>query len=116
MNLSDIATYADQGEDAVAWARQAQQVPDDRIPAWFARRIDSSLAWALVFNGELDGVAELCDQFLAAARTAGDLSEQADTLFLMAVAALKGGQLAAARARLRESAELAVYAAAIRCA
>jgi DNA-binding CsgD family transcriptional regulator len=108
VSLSDIATYADQGEEAVAWARQAQQVPDDRIPAWFARRVGSSLAWALVFNDQLDGVAELCDQCLAAARTAGDLSEEADTLFLAAVAAFKGGQFAAARARMRESAELSV--------
>ena len=109
VKLSDISTYAGQGDEAVAWARQARQIPGDRIPSWFARRIDSTLAWALVCNGELDGVPELCDQLLAAARTAGDVVEQADTLFLMAVAARKGGQLAAARARLRESAELAVY-------
>jgi DNA-binding CsgD family transcriptional regulator/tetratricopeptide (TPR) repeat protein len=109
VKLSDISTYAGQGDAAVAWARQAAQVPGDRIPAWFARRVDSTLTWALVFNDELDGVPELCDQRLTAARTAGDLSEQADTLFLTAAAALKGGQVAAARARLRESAELAVY-------
>ena len=110
VNLSDIATSADQGEEAVAWARQAQQVPGDRLPAWYARRVGSCLAWALVFNDKLDGVAELCDQCLAAARTAGDLSEQADILFLVAVAAFKGGQLAAARARMREAAELSVHA------
>jgi len=61
-----------------------------------------------VSNGKLDGVPELCEQLLAAARIAGDLAEQADTLFLMAVAARMGGQFAAAAARLRESAELAV--------
>jgi len=109
VELSDISTYVGQGDEAVAWAVQARQVPGDRIPAWFARRIDSTLVWALVYNGELDGVPELCDQRLAAARTAGDLSEQADMLLLMAVAARKGGQLAAARARLRESAGLAAF-------
>ena len=109
MELSDISTYAGQGDTAVAWAVQARQVPRDRLPAWFARRVDSTLAWALVYNRELDGVPELCEQCLAAARTAGDLSEQADVLCLMAVAARKGGQLTAARAWLRESAELAVY-------
>jgi DNA-binding CsgD family transcriptional regulator len=109
VKLSEIAMYTGQGKDAEAWAVQARQISGDRIPSWFARRIDSTLAWALVCNGELGGVPELCDQLLAAARTAGDLVEQADTLFLMAVAARKGGQLAAARARLRESAELAVY-------
>jgi hypothetical protein len=93
----------------VAWAVRARQVPRDRLPAWFARRVDSTLAWALVYNGELDGVPELCEQCLAAARTAGDLGEQADVLCLMVVAARKGGQHAAARAWLRESAELAVY-------
>ena len=56
VNLSDIAMYADQGEEAVAWAGRRGRYPSDRIPAWFARRIDSSLAWALVFNDELDGV------------------------------------------------------------
>jgi DNA-binding CsgD family transcriptional regulator len=100
--------YNGQGDDAVAWIRQAAQVPGDRIPAWYARRIDSALAWALVSNGKLDGVPELCEQLLAAARMAGDLTEQADTLFLMAVAARMGGEFAAARAWLRESAELAV--------
>jgi DNA-binding CsgD family transcriptional regulator len=54
-------------------------------------------------------VPELCEQCLAAARTAGDLGEQADVLCLMVVAARKGGQFTAARAWLRESAELAVY-------
>jgi len=108
VNLSDIATYADQGEEAVAWARRTRQIPDDRLPAWYSRRVGSSLAWALVFNDKLDGVAELCDQCLAAASAAGDLSEEADILFLMAVAAFKGGQLAGARARLIESAELSV--------
>ena len=109
VKLSEIAMYTGHGEDAVAWAVQARQITGDRIPSWYARRIDSTLAWALVCHGELDGVPELCDQLLAAARTAGDLIEQADTLFLMAVAARKGGQLAAARAWLRESAELAMY-------
>jgi predicted ATPase/DNA-binding CsgD family transcriptional regulator len=109
MELSDISTYAGQGDTAVAWAVQARQVPRDRLPAWFARRVDSTLLWALVYNGELDRVPELCEQCLAAARTAGDLGEQADVLCLMVVAARKDGQLTAARAWLRESAELAVY-------
>jgi hypothetical protein len=109
IQVSDISTYVGQGDKAVAWAVQARQIPGDRIPAWFARRVDSTLVWALVFNGELDGVPELCEQCLAAARTAGDLSEQADLLCLMAVAARKGGHLTAARAWLRGSAELAVY-------
>jgi hypothetical protein len=106
--LSEIAMYAGQGEDAMAWAVQARQIPGDRIPAWYARRIDSNLVWVLVCHGEQDGVPELCDQLLAAARTLGDLSEQADALVLMAVAALRGGRIAAARTRLRESAEIAV--------
>jgi non-specific serine/threonine protein kinase len=109
MKLSEIAMYAGQGEDAMAWAVQARQIPGGRIPAWYARRIDSTLVWVLVCHGEQDGVPELCDQLLAAARTLGDLSEQADTLFLMAVDALRVGRLATARTRLLESAELAVY-------
>ena len=104
MKLSEIAMYSGQGEDAVAWAVQARQISGDRIPAWYARRIDSNLAWALVCSGEVDGVPELCDQLLAEARTVGDLSEQADTLFLMAVAALRGGRHAAAPAPQRASA------------
>jgi hypothetical protein len=69
VELSDISTYAGRGGQAVAWAMQARQVPGDRLPAWFARRVDSTLVWALVYNGELDGVPELCEQCLAAART-----------------------------------------------
>src|SRR5262249_22556902 len=109
VKLSDISTYAGHGDEAVAWARQAAQIPGDRIPAWFARRIDSTLAGALVGNGQLDGGPELGEQRLAAARAAGDLSEQADMLYLMSLAAGLAGQLAAARDYLRESAELAVY-------
>ena len=59
---------------------------------------------------------ELCEQCLAAARTAGDLSEQADLLCLMVVAARKGGQLDRRPGLLRESAELAVYGPASGCA
>jgi DNA-binding CsgD family transcriptional regulator/tetratricopeptide (TPR) repeat protein len=107
--LSSISTYAGQGEEAVEWARQALRIASDRIPGWFARRVKNVLPYALVFSGHLDGVLDLCEQVQAEARAAGDLSGQADTLYIMAEVSLRNGQLDVARAYLRETAELAVY-------
>ncbi len=66
-------------------------------------------------TGHLDGLtteqlASLeaqCAQVLAMARSAGDLSDQADTHYLIEMLAMKTGRLAAAGASLRASAALA---------
>jgi predicted ATPase/DNA-binding CsgD family transcriptional regulator len=109
LQLGYASLYADEGEDAVEWARQARLVNPDRLPGWCARKVWALLPWTLVASGQLDGAQELCEEVLAQARAAGDLGSQADTLYLMSMLASKTGRLAEAGMHLRESAELAVY-------
>jgi predicted ATPase/DNA-binding CsgD family transcriptional regulator len=109
LELSFISSYADQGEDSVAWARQARLVDPDRVPGWCVRKVWLLLPWTLVASGQLDGAQELSEEVLAQARAAGDLGMQADALYLMSMLASKTGRLTEAGAYLRESAELAVY-------
>jgi predicted ATPase/DNA-binding CsgD family transcriptional regulator len=108
--LSMISSYADDGDQAVEWARQAQRIDRDRMPGWCARKVEGVLPFVMVHSGHLDGALELCVQVLAQARDAGDLIEQADMLFFMADHERQTGRLAGARADLREAFELAVYA------
>ena len=108
--LSIIASYADDGDQALAWATQAQHIDRDRMPGWFARQLGSTLAWVMVEYGHLDGTLEICAQALAQARAVGDVSEQADLLRTMSALAQKGGRPADARVYLRESVELAMQA------
>ncbi len=80
------------------------------MPGWFARSVEIALPFVLVASGYLDGALELCDQALTQARAAGDLSRQADALYIMAGLARETGRSADARAHLREAVELAMYA------
>ena len=110
--LSLISMYADEPEDAVKWATQAQRVPSDQIPDWRVRKVKGMLPWALVAGGRLDGptagqLEAQCAQVLAVARSAGDLGDQADTHYLLAMLAMKTGRLAMAGASLRAAAALA---------
>ncbi len=107
--LSWIAMYADQSDEAADWARQARLIDLDRLPGRSARRAWSTLPWAVVASGRLQGTQDPCEEVLAQARAAGDLSLQADMLFLMAVLARRTGRLADAGAHLRAAAELSVY-------
>jgi predicted ATPase/DNA-binding CsgD family transcriptional regulator len=108
--LSIISSYADDGDQALAWADQAQHIDRDRMPGWFARQLGTILPWVMVRNGHLNGVLDICAQALEQARAVGDVSEQADTLGTMAELARMTGRPAAARAHLRESVELAMQA------
>jgi predicted ATPase/DNA-binding CsgD family transcriptional regulator len=115
LQLSYISMYADEPEDAVKWATQAQRVPSDQIPDWRVRKVQGVLPWALVVGGRLDrlttGQLEAqCAQVLALARSAGDLGDQADTHYLLAMLAMKTGRLAMAGASLRAAAALATQA------
>jgi len=106
--LGLVSMYADQGEEAVEWVRQIQRIDPNLIPAWRARRVKATLPFILVTSGQPDSVDADCEQVLAEARIAGDLGDQADMLFLLAVQAFKTGRLADSRAHLRESARIAV--------
>jgi tetratricopeptide (TPR) repeat protein len=107
--LSLIASYADDAEQALEWARQAQQIDRASMPGWRARQIESVLPWMLVESGQLEGTAELLAEILAHARAAGDLHDQADAHFMLAVVARETGRPADAGPHLRETIELAAY-------
>jgi DNA-binding CsgD family transcriptional regulator/tetratricopeptide (TPR) repeat protein len=107
--LSLISWYADDGDHAVECARQALRIDRDRMPGWCAREVEGVLPFVLA-DKHPDGALEPCVQALTQARAAGDLGNQADMLFLMAVLARKTRRLADARAHLREATELAAHA------
>jgi predicted ATPase/DNA-binding NarL/FixJ family response regulator len=108
--LSYICCYADDGDRAVEWAKQAQRIDRGQMPGWSARKVELALPWVLVLSGHLDGTLDRCTQVLMQARAVGDVMGQADVLYLMAVLARRTGQLAQAGAHLRETAELATRA------
>ena len=108
--LSTICSYADDTDQALEWARQAQRIDRDQMPGWHARKVEHLLPYVMVESAHLDGALELCEQALAQARTAGDLGDQADMLFLLADLARQTGRLSDARAHLRDTVELAIRA------
>lgn len=110
VELSQVASYADDRDQAVERARQAQRIDRDSMPGWYARKVEHVLPYVMVMSGRLDGVHEMCVQALAQARAAGDLSHQADTLHVMASLARQTGRLADARDHLRQVVELATHA------
>ncbi|HEX4092574.1 MAG TPA: LuxR C-terminal-related transcriptional regulator [Trebonia sp.] len=107
--LSVVSMYVGQFDEAVGWARQARLVSADLLPGWLARKVWRVLPFALVAGNRLDGTLDLCEEVLADARAAGDLSEQADALYLAAVLAMKTGRLTESGRYLREAVELALH-------
>ena len=110
VELSLISCYADDGDQAVEWARQAQRIDQVQMPGWTARKVELVLPWALMVSGHLDGTLDLCAQLLEHARAAGDVMDQSDALYIMADLARRNGRLADAGAYLRDTAKLAIYA------
>lgn len=110
VELSAISFYADDDEQALERARQAQRIDRDQMPGWCARKIELVLPWMLVTSGHLEGTLNLLADALAQARAVGDLVHQASTLYMMAALARQTGRLADARAHLRETVELAMHA------
>ena len=106
-NLSLGAYYAGDLEDALAWARQAQQIDPAAIPGWIARRCNDFLILVLLETGDLSSAQQCCADGLAQARQAGDTHSQALCLGLMADMDQRAGRIPEARAHLRESLELA---------
>jgi DNA-binding CsgD family transcriptional regulator len=105
-NLGLSTYYAGDMEEALAWARQGQQIGAAAIPGWIARRgiyllmlvlmeIDVAAAWQCGADG------------LDQARQAGDLQSQASCLGLMADLDRLAGRIPEAAAHLRESLEIA---------
>jgi predicted ATPase/DNA-binding CsgD family transcriptional regulator len=107
--LGLISAYADDDEQAVEWARQAQLISREAMPAWKARDIERGLQFVLGFAGHSDVVLDLSIRALQEARAAQNLIDQADALYIMAKLARETGRLSDdAPAYLRESAEIAV--------
>jgi predicted ATPase/class 3 adenylate cyclase/DNA-binding CsgD family transcriptional regulator len=109
VQLSVISSYADDPEQALERARQAQRIDSASMPEWCARIVDMTLPWALVESGHLEGTPELLAEILAHATAAEDPRDQAEAHFMLAVVARQTGRLPDARPHLRQAAELATY-------
>jgi non-specific serine/threonine protein kinase len=105
--LSVTSYYGGDADDALRWARQAQQINAAEIPGPLVRRRDVILMLALSLAAEEDAARETCAQGLARAREAGDLSHQAEFAFFMAELDRQSGHLTQAGAHIRESLGLA---------
>jgi predicted ATPase/DNA-binding CsgD family transcriptional regulator len=110
--LSLLSAYAGNGEQAIEWGRQAQQVDQDQLPGWHSRLIERLLPGVLATTGrppDLDEARNLAMRALARARAAGDLGVQVDLLHVLLELDVRTARLTEASVHLRETAELAVY-------
>jgi predicted ATPase/DNA-binding CsgD family transcriptional regulator len=108
--LSVIFLYADDGEQAVKWARLAQRIDQDRMPGRLVRYVQRILLFALVGTGLYgDDTPDACAQALAQAKAVGDPVAQAGILHLMTSLAVQSGHVADARTHLRGMAELETH-------
>jgi predicted ATPase/DNA-binding CsgD family transcriptional regulator len=105
--LSVTSYYGGDAEDALRWARQAQQIDAAEIPGPLVRRRDVILTLALSLAGEEDAARQSCAQGLARAREADDLPHRADFACFMAELDRQSGHLTQAGAHIRESLGLA---------
>ncbi len=101
------AYYSGDPADAVALARQAQQVDRADLPGWIARRSSSRLVLALVGSGDVSAARQHCVDALAQARHAADLASHAYCVFYLGWLDLMEGRIAEGWAHLRESTEIA---------
>ena len=106
MSLGIAASYAGDLDEAARLARQAGQIPD--IPGPAARGCGHLLAGVLADAGDLAAAEQACAATLARARDAGDLSNLAQMLPVMAGLDLEAGRAAGAAAHLREAAQIAL--------
>ncbi len=107
VDLNVAASYTDDLENEVAWARQIQRIDPARIPGWLARLSDGILTTALIGAGEVAAAQRSCVDGLARARQAGALYDQAICLWQMADLDQQAGHMSEAGGHLREALELA---------
>jgi predicted ATPase/DNA-binding CsgD family transcriptional regulator len=105
--LSLTSYYGGDGEDALRWARQAQRIDAADIPGPLVRRRDLILTLALMLAGEEDAARQSCAQGLAQAQAAGDLHDQSEFLYGLAMLDLQAGRPQEAGAHIRETLGLA---------
>jgi len=106
LDVAAAAYYAGDTENALACARQAQQIHSSDIPGWVARRCSHFLAYALFEAGEAAAAQRSCADGLARARQAGALQDQAEFLHVAVYLDHQAGRVAEAGAHLREALEL----------
>ena len=106
-SLGIAASYAGDLDEAIQLEQQAGQIPD--IPRPVARVCGYVLAAVLTEAGDLAAAEQACADTLAQARDAGDLSNLAQTLPVMADLDLRAGRAAGAAAHLREATQIALH-------
>ena len=104
--LSIAAHCADDLDNAVRLARQAEQIPAD-IPGWIARDWSILLTAVLFAAGDLAAAERSCAAGLARSRDVGDQWNRAALLTPMVVLDLEAGRTGDAAAHLREGLQIA---------
>ena len=104
--LSIAALCADDLDNAVRLARQAEQIPAD-IPGWIARDWSILLTAVLIAAGDLAAAERSCAAGLARSRDVGDQWNRAALLTPMVVLDLQAGRTGDAAAHLREGLQIA---------
>ena len=105
--LGYAAAYADDLEEAMRLARQADQFPGEIAPelARFPRLL---LIATLTEAGDFAAAEPACAAVVAACRDAGDLRSLPEALYRMALVDLRAGRTSDAAAKLREAIRLAL--------
>jgi predicted ATPase len=106
-DLSIAASYTEDLQSALAWARQAQRINPASVPGWLVRLCSDTLTDALTGVGEVAAALGSCADGLARARHAGALPDQAYCLYQMAYLEQQAGHMPEAQAHLLESLQLA---------
>jgi len=104
--LATAAGYVGSLPEAEDWLRQAQRIDQAAIPGWIGRHCTIILARVLAGTGEAAEARRYGAGALALARQAGALYDEGDSLLTMALLDVYAGQLAEARAHVREVMEL----------
>jgi predicted ATPase/transcriptional regulator with XRE-family HTH domain len=111
LGLADLslgACYAGDLENALAIARQAQQVDPAAIPGRIARWCTEVAAMVQMEAGKANLARSSCTEGLSRARQAGDLAGQLLCYLTMARLDVLAGRLTQACAHLREALELGI--------
>jgi predicted ATPase/DNA-binding CsgD family transcriptional regulator len=107
LDLSVAASHGGYLQEAVAWARQIQQVDPAAIPGWVGRLCSPILTAALIDAGEMASARRSCANGLDRSQEAGYVQGQASLLAKMSILDLQARRISDARAHLREALELA---------
>ncbi len=106
-NLSFTASFSDDMDRAVQFARQAAQITAG-VPGRIARSSSYMLTTALISAGDMAAAEEVCAAGLARARDAGDVFSQWGLLPHMVIVELHVGRVQDSAAHLREGLQITV--------